>query len=122
VFIGDDVYIENEYPECIELGDGAQLCLRSTLIAHTRGEGRIIVGKNAFVGAHCVLTASAGRTLSIGEGSVVTAGSVVSSDVPAGTLFGIEKAKALARVTVPLTMDTDYESFLLGLRPLHLPK
>ena len=64
VFIGDDVYVENEYPDCIELRDGAQICLRSILIAHTRGSGRIVIGKDAFVGANCVLTASPGATLS----------------------------------------------------------
>ncbi len=119
VFIGDDVYLENEYPECIELEEGAQICLRSVLVAHTRGAGRIVIRKNAFIAANCVITAAAGRTLTVGEGAVVTASSVVASDVPAGTLFGMEKAKPLARVTVPLTLETDYERFLLGLRPLH---
>ena len=118
VFIGDDVYIENEYPECVELEDGAQICLRSVLIAHTRAVGRIVVKKNAFIGASCVITAVPGRTLTIGEGSVVTAASLVSTDVPPRTLFGIEKAKPLAQVRVPLTMDTDYEKFVAGLRPL----
>jgi hypothetical protein len=37
VFICDDVYIENEYPEEIELQDGAQITVRCTLLAHTRG-------------------------------------------------------------------------------------
>ena len=50
VFIGDDVYLENEYPEFIELREGAQICVRSILITHTRGPGRIIVGKDAFLG------------------------------------------------------------------------
>ena len=67
VFIGDDVYMENEYPECIELHDGAQINLRSILIAHTRGSGRIVIGKDAFVGANCVLMASPGATLTVGE-------------------------------------------------------
>jgi acetyltransferase-like isoleucine patch superfamily enzyme len=118
VFIGDDVYVENEYPECIELHDGAQICLRSILIAHTRGSGRIVVGKDVFVGANCVLTASPGATLTVGEGSVIATSSVITSDVPAHTLFGNEKAKPLARVTVPLTMETPYDRFLAGLRPL----
>ena len=122
VFVGDDVYIENEYPECVELEDGSQICLRSVLIAHTRGSGRIIIKKDAFVGANCVITAAPGRTLTVGEGSVVIASSVVASDVPQGTLFGCEKAKPLARVTVPLTMSTSYEDFLAGLRPLLPPK
>lgn len=119
VFIGDDVYIENEYPECIELREGAQICLRSTLIAHTRGAGRIVVGKDAFLGANCVVTAWPGRTLTIGEGAVVTSSSVIASDVPAHTLVGNEKAKPLAIVTVPLAIDTPYESFLAGIRPLN---
>jgi acetyltransferase-like isoleucine patch superfamily enzyme len=118
VFIGDDVYVENEYPDCIELRDGAQICLRSILIAHTRGSGRIVIGKDAFVGANCVLTASPGATLTVGEGAVIAASSVITSDIPDHTLVGNEKAKPLARVTVPFTMETTYDRFLAGLRPL----
>jgi serine acetyltransferase len=119
VFIGDDVYLENEYPESIVVEDGVQICLRSVFVAHTRGTGRIILRKNSFIGANSVITTTADRTLTVGEGAVITAGSVVASDVPAGILFGVEKAKPLARVTVPLTMTTNYRDFLGGLRPLH---
>ena len=118
VFIGDDVYLENEHPDCIEVHDGAQICLRSVLIAHTRGPGRIVIEKNAFVGANCVLAAAPGATLTVGEGAVITTSSVVSSDVPPHTLVGNEKAKPLAKVTVALTMETPYALFLAGLRPL----
>ena len=118
VFIGDDVYVENEYPECVELQAGSQINLRCILIAHTHGAGRIVIGKDAFVGANCVLAAAPGATLTVGEGAVITTSSVISSDVPAHTLVGNEKAKPLARVTVPLTMDTPYDRFLAGLRPL----
>ena len=118
VFVGDDVYIENEYPECVELEDGVQICLRSVLIAHTRAVGRIVIKKNVFVGVGCIIIAVPGRTLTIGEGAVITAASVVSTDVPPGILFGMDKAKPLAQVRVPLTMDTDYERFVAGLRPL----
>lgn len=118
VFIGDDVYLENEYPECIELHEGAQICLRSVLIAHTRGSGRIVIGKDAFIGANCVLTALPGVTLNIGDGAVIVTSSVVASDVPARTLFGNQKAKPLAAVTVPLSMETSYQSFVDGLVPL----
>ncbi|MGD0207769.1 MAG: hypothetical protein ABSC89_09220 [Verrucomicrobiota bacterium] len=74
--------------------------------------------RDAFIGANCVIIASPGCTLSIGKGAVVTASTTVSSDVPSGTLFGLERAKALARVTVPLKMDTEYGDFLAGLRPI----
>ena len=118
VFIGDDVYLENEYPECIELQDGAQVAVRSILLAHTRGSGRIIVGKNAMIGANSVLTVTAGATLTIGEGAVVSASSVVNSNVPSHTLVGCQKAKPLAKVTVPLSVDKSYQDFLRGLKPL----
>ena len=118
VFIGDDVYLENEYPECIEVHDGAQICLRSILIAHTRGSGRIVIGKDAFVGANCVLTAPPGVTVTVGEGAVITTSSVIASDVPAHTLVGCEKAKPLALATVAFTMYTPYDRFLAGLKPL----
>jgi acetyltransferase-like isoleucine patch superfamily enzyme len=122
VFIGDDVYIENEYPECIELHDGAQICLRSTLIAHTRGPGRIVIGKDAFLGANCVVTAPAGSTLTIGDGAVITTSSVIGTNVAAHTLVGMEKAKKLADVTIPLAINTPYEKFLAGLRPIRPKK
>ncbi|MEP6716754.1 MAG: hypothetical protein ABJC09_14380, partial [Terriglobia bacterium] len=122
VFIGDDVYMENEYPECIELCDGAQIALRSILIAHTRGSGRIVVGKNAFIGANCVVAAAPGKTLTIGEGAVIATSSVIASDVPAYMFVSQEKARPRARVTVPLTLETSYESFLDGLRPLKRKK
>jgi acetyltransferase-like isoleucine patch superfamily enzyme len=118
VFIGDDVYLENEYPECIELQEGAQVFVRSILLAHTRGLGRIIVGKDAMIGANSVITATAGATLTIGEGAVVSASSVVSSSVPPHTLVGNEKAKPLAKVTIPFSLNTTYFEFLKGLRPL----
>jgi acetyltransferase-like isoleucine patch superfamily enzyme len=118
VFIGDDVYLENEYPECIELHDGAQIALRSILIAHTRGPGRIVVGTNAFIGANCVVATSPGKTLTIGDGAVIATSSVITSDVPAYTLVANEKARPRAKVTVPLTLETSYDSFLDGLKPL----
>lgn len=118
VFIGDDVYLENEYPECVEIQDGAQIALRSILIAHTRGPGRIVVEKNVFIGANCVVAASPGKTLTIGEGAVIATSSVIASDVPAYTLVAHTKAAPRARVTVPLTIETSYDSFLAGLRPL----
>ncbi len=127
VFIGDDVYLENEYPESIELQDGCQLCVRTTLIAHTGTSnrknhgravwGRIVVEKDAFVGATSVLTAAPGQTLTIGQGAVVTASSVIATDVPRHTLVGTDKARVLAEATVPLRMETPFEDFLAGLRP-----
>jgi acyl carrier protein/serine acetyltransferase len=118
VFIGDEVYLENEYPECIEIHEGVQIGLRSTVIAHTRGPGKIVFEKNAFVGANCIIAASPGKTLTIGEGAVLGIGSCVTSDIRPFTFCSGEKAKPIANVTAPLTNETTYEQFVRGLRVL----
>jgi serine acetyltransferase len=121
VFIGEEVYLDNEFPEAIELQEGALIGLRSTVVAHTRGAGRVIVGKNVVIGAGTLITCSGGQTLTIGEGAVVGAGSVVANSIPPFTLCGSPRARALATVTVPFTLETSYQEFLRGLRPLRNP-
>jgi len=118
VFIGDDVYLENEYPETIEIHDGVQIGLRTTIISHTRGPGKIVFEKNAFVGANCVIAASPGKTLTIGEGAVLGIGSCITSNVAPSMFYVGEKAKAIAKATIPLTIETSYEKFVRGLRPI----
>ncbi len=119
VFIGDDVYLENEYPDCIEIHDGAQIALRSTIMAHFRGAGRVVVEKDVWVGPHVMIAASApGQVLTIGEGAVLAAGSVVTRDVEPFTFVGGVPAKAIAKVSVPMTLTTTYEDFTRGLVPI----
>src|SRR5580658_4290116 len=61
VFIGDEVYLENEYPEQVEIQDGVQISIRVTILAHTRGPGRIILEKDSYIGPHVVVVTSAGK-------------------------------------------------------------
>jgi len=117
VFIGDDVYLDNEHPDAIELREGALIGLRSTIVAHTRGPGRVIIGKNAVIGAGSLISCSGGKELEIGEAAVVGAGSVVANSIPPFTLCGSPRARVLATVTVPFTLETSYEDFIRGLRP-----
>jgi acetyltransferase-like isoleucine patch superfamily enzyme len=118
VFIGDDVYIENEYPECVEINDDARIALRSTIIAHMRGPGRVIIGQKVYVGPHCFIGASSGQTIIIGEGSVLAAGCVVTKSVPPYTFVVGVPGRPKARVTVPLTAGISPEDFRKGLKPL----
>ena len=118
VWIGDEVYLDNEFPECIELEDGAMIELRATILAHTHGAGRVIIGKNAVVGAGAVIVTSGNRTLAIGEGSVIMASSLVTGSIAPYTLYGSDASKPLARITKPFTPDTTYEEFMTALRPL----
>ena len=118
VFIGDQVYLENEYPEVIELHDGVQLALRTMVMGHLRCAGKIVIEPNVWIGANCVVAAPAERTLTIGQGSAVAASSVVTQDVSPFMFLGGSPAKPIARVTVPLTLNTSYEDFKKGLVPL----
>jgi acetyltransferase-like isoleucine patch superfamily enzyme len=118
VFIGDDVYLENEYPEQVEIQDGVQIGLRSTIIAHTRGPSKVVLEKNAFIGANSIIAAPPGKTLTVGEGAVLGVGSCVTSDIAPSRFYTGEKAKPVATVTLPFTQETSYEQFIRGLRPL----
>jgi acetyltransferase-like isoleucine patch superfamily enzyme len=117
VFISDDVYIENEHPECVEIHEDVQIGIRTIILAHTRGAGKVLIEKFAYIGPSCVILGPPGRTLTVGEGSVVAAGSVVSMSVPAYTLARGNPAVPVAKVTVPLSLATNYEDFITGLAP-----
>jgi len=117
VFIGDDVYLENEYPECVEIQAGVQIGIRSIILAHIRGSGRVIIEKNVWIGPCCVIAVSPHRELRIGEGAVIGPASVITTNVPAKSFYAPERPKHLADVEVPLASATSYSSFLRGLKP-----
>jgi serine acetyltransferase len=116
VFISANVYIDDEYPQNLTLLDNTALGISCIVITHFRGEGRVVIGPDAFVGPNCVIMPN----VRIGKGAVVAAGSVVNRDVPDHTLVGgSPDAKPMARVTVPLGIDERRDRFQRGLRPLH---
>jgi heptaprenylglycerol acetyltransferase len=118
VFIGDEVYLENEYPEAVEIHDGAQLSLRAVIFAHTRGPGKVVIGKNAYLGPNTVVITSGGKTLTIGEGAVIGAGVVVTNDIAPQMFVPPATAQPVARALVPLTTAETLEEFVRGLAPL----
>jgi tetrahydrodipicolinate N-succinyltransferase len=121
------VYLDEIHPEAIRIGDHVSIGLRSTVITHlswgrrrsTEFAGPVEIGDNALIGPHCVILPN----VTIGEGAVVVAGTVVSQNVPPHTVWGVAKAGPLATATVPLTHETSYELFFRGLRHFspHLP-
>ena len=118
VFIGDEVYLENEYPERVEIQDGAQISIRALILAHTRGPGRVVIEKDAYIGPSVIVVTSAGKTLRIGAGAVVGGGVVITKDVPARVFIPPPAANPVARVTVPLAQAERVEDFIRGLVPL----
>ena len=118
VFIGEEVFIESEYPENVEIQDGVFVGIRVVFIAHTRGTGKIVIGKNAYLGPNAMLITSSDRTLTIGEGAVIGAGVVVGSDVAPQMFVPSQPARAVARATVPMVTAEKMEDFIRGLVPL----
>jgi len=113
--IGADVYIDDAFPEDIEINDGAQISIRAVLVSHFRGRGKIIIGKNAFIGPHSVIL----KNVEIGEGAVVMAGSVVNKNVPPFTMVGgAPSAIPLAKSSCHLGYGKDFKTFMLSLKPL----
>lgn len=118
VFIADEVYLENEYPEAVEIQDGVQISVRAIIIAHTRGPGRVVIEKDAYVGPNTVIASAGGRTLRIGEGAVIGAGVVVGSNVAPQMFVPSQPAKVVARALVPLSKAATIEEFIRGLAPI----
>jgi len=122
VFLGDDVFIDNEYPECVEIQESAQISIRVVIVAHTRGPGRVVIEKGAFVGPHCVIACSAGRTLTIGAGAVIGPGCVITRNVPPRAYLALPSPRPIGIATVPLSTATSMEEFIGGLKPWPAPK
>jgi acetyltransferase-like isoleucine patch superfamily enzyme len=121
VWIGEDVFLDGGYPESIEIRENAAIAMRCTVVGHTKGAGRVIIGKGAVIGAGSLIICSSNKTLTIGEGAVVSAGSTVCNDIPPYTLCGPPRVKMFAKVTVPFLEASSSEDFRRGLRPLRTP-
>jgi len=124
VHIGADVLVETGFPSWISIGNGVQIGMRSTIIAHYHGllpqdedlQGYVSVRieDDVSIGAGVIILPN----VTVGRGSVVTAGSVVSSSVPPLTVVQGNPAKPIARCGVPLTYRTPLKEFCRKLRPL----
>ena len=98
VFIGDNVYIDRNYPELIEIGDNTYITGGTTLLCHKRDisdyyigdnlfdkpykTGKIVIGNGCSTGTNTLILPG----VTIGDGAVIGAGSLVTKDIPAWTL------------------------------------
>jgi heptaprenylglycerol acetyltransferase len=118
VFIGEEVYIENEYPECVEIGNEVQISIRAIILAHTRGSGKVVIGDRAYIGPNVVISCPGKRILRIGDGSVISAGCVITRDVPPRVLVSNEPPRPVAHVRVSLSETDSFQEFVRGLTPI----
>jgi acetyltransferase-like isoleucine patch superfamily enzyme len=118
VWIGDDVYLENEYPEAVELEEGAVLAMRAMVVAHTRGVGRVILERFAYVCPGAMIVCAAGKTLRIGEGAFVGIGCVVTSSVAPGMVLAPPRPVPVGKARVPFGLAKTPEEFIAAIEPL----
>lgn len=122
VWISQFVYIDELHPDAVTIGNNCSIGLRVSIISHlywgpkrdTGHIGPVVIEDDVFIGPHSVILPN----VRIGRGAVIKAGTTVAKNVPAGVLWGAPDPGPLARVTVPLSPEHDYEEFVMGLRPL----
>lgn len=120
VFIGDDVYLENMHPDSIEMHDKSEIGPRCTLLAHYKGPGKIIIESGASIRMGCLIGCPQGKTLTIGEGSLVGMGSVVVNNIPPFTFAVGNPAKPKYKMGIPLALGTEYtiDEWRAALKPI----
>lgn len=114
VWIGYDVVLDTSQPELVTLEDNCVLNLRVTVLAHFRENRGVKIGKDAFVGAGALILPN----VTIGEGAVVAAGSVVTRSVSPFTVVQGNPAVPVARCGIPIGLKTSAREFSRSLRPL----
>jgi len=123
VSIGTGALIETAYPSLVSIGDNVSIGMRVLIIAHFRdatAEARAIhqhtvqIEQDAYIGPGVIILPN----VTIGQGAVVSAGSVVSRTVPAHTLVRGNPAMPIAHCGISLGGGVSYEQFLRNLRPL----
>ena len=97
-------------PWLISLGNRTEVSFNVTFITHDGSTwvfrnqeryqdvlrfGRIKVGDNCFIGANSTIMPG----VTIGDGSIIAVGAVVTKDVPAGEIWGGVPAKYITTVT-----------------------
>jgi len=126
VWLSPMVYIDENHPDAISIGDDVAIGLRTTIFAHfysgpkrSKEHARpVVIEDKVFIGPHCVILPG----VHIGKGSVIQAGTTVSRDIPSYTLWGPPKAMPIAKVTVPCPHYHTTEEFVKGLRPIRKKK
>jgi acyl-CoA synthetase (AMP-forming)/AMP-acid ligase II/acetyltransferase-like isoleucine patch superfamily enzyme/acyl carrier protein len=123
VSIGTSVLIETAYPRLVFMGNNVTIGMRAIIIGHLRDlttqaragdQHTVRIEDDVYIGPGVIVLPN----VTIGQGAVVSAGSVVSRSVPSQTLVQGNPAKPVAHCGVSLGGGVSYEEFLRHLTPI----
>ncbi len=114
VWIGYDAIIETGYPHLVTIGDRVAIGARAIILAHNREQEGVVIEEDVTLGPGVIVLPN----VRIGQGAIVTAGSVVTRSVPPKTMVQGNPARPVATVEVPLRLDVSMKEFSKGLRPI----
>lgn len=100
--VGLEATMDIFFPELISLGEDAVIGYNTTILCHEflaeeYRTGPVVVGEKASIGANCTILPG----VTIGEGAIVSAHSLVNRDVPPGAFYGGVPARPLTRREPP---------------------
>jgi len=110
VYIGFLVMMDGEFPEFIEIGDESSIGPGVSIMAHSgaspfhqrfkiyhEGPKKVTIERGVWLAAGSIILPG----VTIGEGAIVAAGSVVSRDVPQYTMVAGNPARAVKKLSNP---------------------
>ena len=105
VFLGQNVQLDSEHPEDISIGNWTTIATGCVILTHyldpdaaewpyfNHSRGQVHIGTGCFIGANTVIC----KPVTIGDGAVVAAGSIVLKDIPAMEIWGGNPARFLKK-------------------------
>lgn len=107
VRVGQGCVFDTTHPEDITIEEGAHIGLRCIILTHFKNPkklekgtasggydyGKVTIGKNAWVGANCIIC----KSIKIGEGAIIGASSVITKDIPPYEIWAGNPAKFIRK-------------------------
>ena len=98
IFLGEGVVIDSIRPDLLTIGDNTLITARCMILTHFYKNGNfyygdVKIGSGCFVGMNTIIA----NSVTIGDNSVIGAGSIVTKDIPEGEVWAGNPAKFIKK-------------------------